>query len=94
MTLMFIPYIEKDKKHYHFSMILTITKNKNDKEKYISQINNYVKKQMKHGSEIKLKYYKILPKNLSIKYSNAKISEFGDCIAAPPPSAKTKFVFV
>lgn len=59
-----IPYKEKEKQYYHFNMILTITKDKDDKEKYISQINNYVKKQMKHGSEIKLKYYKVLPKEM------------------------------
>lgn len=55
---------ENNKKHYKFKMILTITKDKDNMNKYISQINNYVKKQMKYGNEIKLKYYKVLPKEM------------------------------
>jgi hypothetical protein len=53
-----------NKTQYNIVMILTITKNKNDKEKYITQIKNYLYTQMRHGNDIKLKYYKVLPKEM------------------------------
>lgn len=54
-------YQFEGKAKYNISMIININKDKNDKEKYIYQIHNYINTQMKHGDKISLKYYKVLP---------------------------------
>lgn len=58
------PYKKDNKQHYDIKMILNITKNKTHKDNYLSQIEHYLKTQMKHGNEIQLKYYKVLPKEM------------------------------